>query len=155
MKAGGAASSMIALSWWLWVLFGLFLMVCEILTPGGFFILFFGFGAAIVGVLKLLGLNFPLTVEILIFLALSVAGLVVFRRPLTRRFRRLTPNLQVDSMSGELAHAMEEIPAGGAGKVELRGTSWNARNLGEAPIAKARECRVERVDGLTLYVRGA
>ena len=46
-----------------------------------------------------------------------------------------------------------EIGAGGYGKVELRGTTWNARNAGETPVAADQACRVERVEGLTLWIR--
>jgi membrane protein implicated in regulation of membrane protease activity len=48
---------------------------------------------------------------------------------------------------------MEEIPSNGIGKAEMRGTSWNARNIGDKPLARGERCRVERVDGLTLVVR--
>jgi membrane protein implicated in regulation of membrane protease activity len=40
------------------------------------------------------------------------------------------------------------------GKAELRGSTWNARNVGETPITEDQRCRVESVDGLTLSVRG-
>jgi membrane protein implicated in regulation of membrane protease activity len=38
------------------------------------------------------------------------------------------------------------------GKVELRGSSWSARSA-RAALARGQRCRVERVDGLTLWVR--
>ena len=63
------------------------------------------------------------------------------------------PQTQVDSLVGETAVALEEIPAGGVGKAELRGSSWSARNLGESPIQLNQRVRVERIDGLTLDVR--
>ena len=39
------------MAWWLWVLLGFALVLCELLTPGGFFFLFFGLGAVAVGAL--------------------------------------------------------------------------------------------------------
>jgi len=39
------------MEWWTWILFGLVLFLAEIVTPGGFYIIFFGVGAVIVGVL--------------------------------------------------------------------------------------------------------
>ncbi len=43
--------------WWAWVLVGFLLLLGEILTPGGFFILFFGVGALVVGALGALGIE--------------------------------------------------------------------------------------------------
>lgn len=141
------------MAWWMWVVAGLVLLVGEILTPGGFYLVFFGAGALLVGLVKLAGLHPGLATEGLLFAAFSVAGLLIFRKPLLQRFRKLTPTSDVDNLTCEIASAMEEIPGLGMGKVELRGTSWNARNLGEVPIPKSTRCRVERVDGLTLEVR--
>ncbi len=45
---------------WIWLILGLVLLAGELLTPGGFFIIFFGVGALAVGVLRLAGLEMPL-----------------------------------------------------------------------------------------------
>ena len=137
----------------MWLVAGIALLGIEMLTPGGFFTLFFGAGAIVVGILGLIGWQPSVPVQGLVFLALSVASLLLFRKPLVERFERSIPQKQVDSLVGETAVAMEEIPAGGVGKAELRGSSWNARNLGDAPIALKQRVRVERIDGLTLDVR--
>ena len=76
-----------------------------------------------------------------------------FRKPLLQRFQRLSPVSNVDNLTTEIAIALEDIPAGGRGKADLRGTSWNAENLESFPIVKSTRCRVERLDGLTLFVR--
>ena len=47
----------------------------------------------------------------------------------------------------------EEIPARGIGKAEMRGTSWSAHNISEQSLARGQRCRVERIEGLTIYVR--
>lgn len=142
------------MTWWMWLLVGLILLVAEILTPGGFFVIFFGFGAIAVGILSLLGMSLPLTFEVLIFILLSAASLLLFRRPMLARFRMDTPKREIDSLVGEFAIASAEIPAGGFGKAQLRGSNWNVRNVGEGSIAAEARVRVEKVDGLTLWVRG-
>ncbi|QOY91435.1 NfeD family protein [Paludibaculum fermentans] len=141
------------MTWWAWLVIGLLLLAGEILTPGGFYLIFFGVAALLVGLVKMLGFEFGLALEGLLFVAASVAGLMFFRKPLLERFRKLTPVSDVDNLTNEIASAMEEIPVQGIGKVELRGTSWNARNVSETLIPKSTRCRVERVDGLTLEVR--
>ena len=47
----------LVMTWWTWLLLGLVLAALELATPGGFFILFFGLGAIVVGILELLGLR--------------------------------------------------------------------------------------------------
>jgi membrane protein implicated in regulation of membrane protease activity len=141
------------MAWWVWILVGLGLLLLEILTPGGFYILFFGFGALVVGLLASVDLAGPAWAQWLLFSAASVAGLLVFRKPLLQRFRSATPDREVDSLVGETAAALGAIASEAVGQVELRGTVWNARNVGEAAIAAGQRCRVRRVEGLTLWVR--
>jgi membrane protein implicated in regulation of membrane protease activity len=55
-------------------------------------------------------------------------GLAIFRG---RLLRAVQPNPQVpipDALVGEIAIADEDVPAGSVGRVELRGTTWSARN---------------------------
>jgi membrane protein implicated in regulation of membrane protease activity len=59
----------------------------------------------------------------------------------------------VDSLVGEGGVVLEEIPANGVGKAEVRGSSWNARSAGGTALAKGQRCRIEWVDGLTVWVR--
>lgn len=139
--------------WWMWVVLGMVLLLGEVLTPGGFFIIFFGAAAVVVGLLKALGLEMALSYELMLYAVLSVMGLLFFRKPLQQRFKQLTPDIAVDEMAGEVAKAVDEIAAGATGKVEMRGTTWNAVNSGESALAKGEECVVEKVSGLTLTVR--
>jgi len=142
------------MTWWAWVLLGLVFLMMEVMTPGGFYLLFFGFGALVVGALASAGLGGPLWAQVLLFSVASVAGLLLLRRRLLDRFRSGTPAQPVDSLVLETAVALDEIAVDQIGKVELRGTSWSARNVGDQPVARGQRCRVEHVDGLTLWVRG-
>lgn len=142
------------MTWWLWIVFGLVLAAVELITPGGFFIIFFGAAAIVVGILAGLGLAGPVWLEWILFSGLSIVSLLTFRRPLLERIRRQETNIgPVDALVGERAVALDEIAPGGLGKVELRGSSWSARNDGAAPLRRGDGARVERVDGLTLTVR--
>jgi membrane protein implicated in regulation of membrane protease activity len=140
------------MAWWIWVLGGLVLLVAEVTTPGGFFAIFFGAGAILVGALKAMGWDGPAWAEWLVFTVLSVASLAFFREPLMRRFS-LAAGKPVDRMEGETAVVTEDVTPGGVGKAEMRGASWTARTAGDAALAKGRRCRVERVEGLTLWLR--
>lgn len=140
------------MEWWSWIVLGLALLFGELITPGGFYILFFGVGAVIVGALAGFDLAGPAWVQVILFSVISVGMLWLFRERLLQLTQGATPN-NVDSLVGETAVIMEEIPSNGIGKAEMRGTSWNARNIGEKPLARGERCRVERIDGLTLVVR--
>ena len=140
-------------TWWMWLVLGLVLMALEVVTPGGFFVLFFGIGAAFVGLLDFAGLHMSFPAQGLLFVIIAVVSIILFRKPLQQRFQGNMPKGRVDNLVGETARALEDIPAGGIGKAELRGSAWNAHNIGDAPIPGSTRCRVERVDGLTLHVR--
>jgi len=141
------------MAWWLWLLLGLALLGIEMLTPGGFFTIFFGVAALVVGVLARFGLAGPAWMQWIWFSGLSVASLLLFRKPLLEWMgQRDVKRPEVDSLVGETAVVLEPIPASGVGKAELRGTSWSARSVDGAALPAGRRCRVERVDGLTLWI---
>jgi membrane protein implicated in regulation of membrane protease activity len=142
-----------ALSWWLWLLFGFVLLLLELMTPGGFFIFFFGVGAIVVGLLTAAGLAGPAAIQWLLFGGISVVALLLFRKPLESRVRG-APGREVDALVGETAVALNDIGVRQIGKAELRGTAWGAMNTGDSVIAAGQRCRVERVEGLMLYIRG-
>lgn len=138
-----------AMSWWIWILFGFVLLALEMAT-GGFFLMFFGAGAIVVGALAGAGLIGGAWAEWALFTAVSVGLLAVLRKPLRERMTAAAP--PVDAVVGETAIAIEPIAVGATGKAELRGTSWMAHNAGTAEIVSGQRCRVERVDGLTLWL---
>jgi hypothetical protein len=142
-----------ALSWWLWLILGFLLFALELATPGGFFVVFFGVGAIVVALLAALDIAGPLWLQCALFGVASVASALLFRKPILARFSRSSAKA-VDSIVGETAVSMDPIGVRQVGRVELRGTVWSACNSGEAAIAAGQRCSVERVDGLTLYVRG-
>lgn len=139
--------------WWIWILLGFFLLLVELLTPGGLYLLFFGFAAIIVGLLAGLSLAGPPWMEWLLFSVLSVVALSLFRRPLLKRLRPAATGNEVDSLVGETAVVLEEMTVGTIGQVELRGSAWNAQNVGPSLLARGQRCKVEKVDGLMLLVR--
>lgn len=139
--------------WWLWVLLGLGLLAFEMATPGGFFALFFGASALIVGVLTGAGAGGPAWMQWLLFSLVSVAALLALRRPLQSRLALPAGGRAVDSLVASTAIVLDDLAAGAVGKVELRGSAWSARNNGDRALAKGQRCLVEKVDGLTLWVR--
>jgi len=115
-------------------------------TPGGFFAIFFGAGAILVGALKALGWEGPAWAEWLVFTVLSLFSLGFFRQAPHAALQPLEREA-VDRMEGERALVTEDVAPGGVGKAEMRGATWTARTTGELPLGKGCRCRVERVEG--------
>jgi membrane protein implicated in regulation of membrane protease activity len=135
------------------MLVGLSLLGVELLTPGGFYVLFFGVGALVVGGLVGIGAVSADWLEWLLFSMLSVASLLFFRRPLMERFAPATPADRAPTMVGEIAVLLDDLAPGAVGRAELRGTVWSVRSRDEHPLARAARVRVLDVEGLTLSVR--
>lgn len=140
------------MEWWMWILLGLLLLLGELITPGGFYFIFFGVGAVVVGVLAGLDAGGPAWFQLLLFSILSLVSLWLFRGQLLK-LTEGAPERKVDSLIGETAVASDEIPVNGIGKVEMRGAAWNARNVGDKPLKHGERAKVERVEGLMLFVR--
>ncbi len=139
------------MAWWLWMVLGFLLLIAEMATPG-VFLLFFGAAALIVGLLELLGVSGPPWMQWVLFSAISIVSMLIFRKPLLARLRQRTGE-DVDRLEAEPATAMEDIGVEKTGRVELRGSPWSAKNVGAVAIVRGQRCRVEHVEGLTLRVR--
>ncbi|MCX6546362.1 MAG: NfeD family protein [Acidobacteria bacterium] len=139
--------------WWHWAVLGLALAVLEILTPGGFYLVFFGVAGLAVSVLTLLGIGGPLWVQVLFFSLFSIVSVALFRNPLLRRMQRqAVEHVPVETLVGELAIPVTAIEPGAVAKAELRGTTWTARNRGTRVIPAGCRCKVVQIDGLVVTI---
>ena len=138
--------------WWGWIVVGAVLLGAELFViPTDFFLVFLGFAAIVVGLVGLIGIALPEWGQWATFAVVAAISLVYFRGWLRARFPHTTR--ADDTLVGEIAVAREALAAGANGRIELRGTTWSARNAGEAALAPGDRARVERVEGLTLHVR--
>ena len=139
---------------WLWLVAGLALIGAELfVAPTGMYLLFFGVSAVVVGLLALSGALTDPGTQLAVFAVVSAADLLLFRRALAARLH-VAGEGPVGELVGETAVALGPVPASGVGSGELRGASWRIRNVGKFDVAEGQRCRVERVDGLELWVRG-
>jgi membrane protein implicated in regulation of membrane protease activity len=138
--------------WWGWILFGLGLLVAEMITPGGLFALFFGMGAIVVGLLAAAGVSGPRWFQWFLFAGLSLAFVALLRQRLLAKLEsRGRPD--VDAIVGETAFPTTALEPDAFGKAELRGSTWDVRNVAPVRVEAGQRCRVERVEGLTLLIR--
>lgn len=138
--------------WWHWLVLGLLLVLAELATAGGFYLIFFGVAALTIGVLAGFGLAGPLWVQLLMFSILSVATLVIFRSRLLSWVQHDPQRPEIDTLVGEIGVASEELTPFTIGRVEVRGAAWTARNTTGVSVSRGTRIRVVRVDGLTLDI---
>ena len=143
------------MEWWMWAVLGFALLVLEMATPGGFYFIFFGASAFLVGALDLFGITTTPWMEWMLFSIFAAGTTTLFRKRVLDRFGPKMPSGVVDTLIGEVATPLEGIQPGAVGKAELRGASWNACNSSTQGLSRGQRCLVERVDGLTLFIRAA
>lgn len=141
------------MDWWIWTLVGFFFLALEFVTTT-MHSAFFAAGAFLVAILVAFHAGGPLWAQILTFTVFSLITLLLIR-PIVVHKLKLSKTIVVDTMIGERAVAMEDIAAAGFGKVEMRGSTWNARNVGATALVRGQHSTVEKVEGLVLHVRGS
>lgn len=137
--------------WWMWLAGGLVLLLVEIATPSGFFVMFFGLGALTVGVFQFVGFLGSAVTQWFVFTVLSIVYLFLFRGRLQQSINRAPDN--IDTLIGELVVPRERILPGQVGRVDLRGALWSARNATGGLVEAGQRCRVTAVEGLTIDVQ--
>jgi membrane protein implicated in regulation of membrane protease activity len=142
------------MQWWAWIAVGAILLGSELaFVDAQFYLVFVGASAFVVGMLEAAGLEFPVGLQWLIFALLAVTAMLTFRRRIYERMRRRLPSMK-SGPAGEMVTLPTALPPGETCRLEYRGASWSAINGGDVLIAAGARARIERVDGLTLVVRG-
>lgn len=140
------------MDWWIWVILGFVLLFIELLGAGGFYFVFFGGTAILIGAIAGLGLGGPAWLQWLLFSIISLTSAFLFRPKLVQRFRPHSSSSDIDDLSGQIAIAAEDISPDTTGQVQMRGTTWSARNLGPSDLIMGQRCRVVRSIGIALEV---
>ena len=138
---------------WLWLYFGAFLMLMELLAPG-FVVFFFGLSAATVGLCRFaLGDAFSFTWQLAAFSAFSILYLMVLRRWLKKTFLGGKVEAKTDfdnEYVGRVGRVVEAVRPGVPGRILLGDAQWDAR-AGER-LEPGTEVRVVAQENLTLVV---
>jgi len=128
-----------------WFIIGLVLFLLELVLPG-FVIFFFGVGAWLTALLCLIadpGLN----LQAIVFATTSILSLVALRKIIQKKFFYSKDELSrdvEDEFSGREAVAISDFGPGKNGKVEFKGTQWQAESAsavreGDRVIIKVKE----------------
>ncbi len=139
--------------WWHWLVIGLILVALEMAASGGFYVIFFGIAALAIAGLHVLDMAGPVWVQLGLFSLISVGSLLFFRSRLLKWMQIDGPGRDVDSMVGDSAIPLDDIPAGSVGRAEMRGAVWSARNKDSATLARGQRCTVVEVDRLMILLK--
>lgn len=142
--------------WWGWLVLGAVLLASEMfLLDAQFYLVFLGVSAAFVGLLGWGGLELAEWLEWLVFAALSIVTMVAFRRRVYAVVKGRTGVVEERIKLGDRVVVPVQLAAGATCRVDYRGSSWSARNVGEREIPAGAEALIESVDGLLLHIRAA
>lgn len=134
-----------------WFVVGFVLFVLEFVLPG-LILFFFGVGAWITA-LCLLFFEPVIDLQLTLFLLSSMTTLVIFRRGLRKLMdkRKNGNEVMVDEFIGRSATAETVIAPGQDGKIEFKGTSWQARS--EDTIAPGEQVTIIGNESILLIVK--
>lgn len=134
---------------WSWYVLGLILLGLEIFAPGAFF-LWFGISAIIIGTLALF-VDLAWQVNILLFLGLSIASFLYFRRYFNRKeYDSEDPllNRRGERLLGREFELSEAI-INGSGRVNIDDTVWRVNG---PDLEKGSVVRIIEANGSNLRV---
>lgn len=137
--------------WWIWIIIAGIFVVGEIFTAG-FFLLWFGVGAAAAGILALLGLGAGWQWGA--FFVVS-AALYLASRPFADRLtKKQPPGIGADRFIGKKGLVLEDVDnTANTGRVRLDKEEWRADSETDEPIPAGSRVEVVRLDGTHLVVK--
>ncbi|MGQ3684406.1 MAG: NfeD family protein [Candidatus Loosdrechtia sp.] len=142
---------MISNLWWLWIVLAAIFIIGEIFTMG-FFLLWFGIGAVVAGILSVLGLSADW--QWIVFISIS-GGLFLISRRFAERFtKKQPPGIGADRFVGEKGIVVEEIDnIKHTGLVKVSNGVWMADSDTGEILAVGEKIEVVKVIGTHLIVR--
>jgi inner membrane protein len=142
---------MIISTWIAWMILAAVFFIAEMFTAG-FFILWFGIGAAAAGVAALLGLSFGW--QLTAFIVVSLVLFALSRQIAAKMVKDQPPGIGADRLIDQEAMVIEEInPPENKGRVKIRSEEWLAESSDNSVIPSGTRVQVVRVSGTRLVVR--
>lgn len=135
-----------------WLILFVVLLIIEILTMGLTTVWFAG-GALVAFILAFVGFDLP--VQIIVFLLVSIALLVLTRPLAIKFFNKERQKTNAEGLIGQKAVVLEKIDAlHGTGRAEVNGMEWSARTDEIEEIIEVGEVVIiEGIQGVKLIVK--
>jgi len=138
-------------TWWVWMILAAVFVIGEIFTAG-FFLLWFGIGAAAAGLLALLGIGAGW--QWVAFIVVSGVLFAVSRRFAERLTQEQPSGVGADRLIGKKGIVLEVIDnIKASGRVRVGQEEWRARGETDDTIPVDARVEVVRVDGTHVVVR--
>ncbi len=142
---------MIIKIWWIWMIIAAFFVLGEIFTAG-FFLLWFGIGAVVAGLLAMFGLSFGW--QLGAFVVVSGVLFVVSRRFAERFSKKQPAGIGADRFVGLRGIVLEEIDNDkNTGRVRLKKEEWRADSETGEIIPAGKKVKVSKMDGTHIVVK--
>ena len=140
--------------WWTWVVGGIALILAELAIPS-FFIVWFGLGAILVGLLMLVIPDLSLTAQLAVWTVASLAMVVLWFRVFKQSFYRTRIGTADGGVIGEIGVLVSAVAPFERGRVRFQRPLLGSEEwvcLADSPIAAGERVRVMAVEGSYLKV---
>jgi len=136
--------------WWIWIFFAVVFIVAEIFTAG-FFIFWFGVGAAIAGILALLGAS---NLWQWIAFIVSTSILTIISRKFADKFSVKQPEgIGADRFIGEKGVVIEKIDnIGNTGRIRVNKEEWRAESASGKILNVNTKVKIVKIEGVHMIV---
>jgi membrane protein implicated in regulation of membrane protease activity len=142
------------LEWWVWVVGGIVLMLAELAIPA-FFVIWFGLGALLVGLLALLLPGLSLTVQLAVWTLASLAMVGLWFRVFKQSFVKTRIGTADGEAIGEIGLLVGAVAPFERGKVRFQRPVLGSEEwvcLADTAISAGERVRVIAVEGSYLKV---
>ncbi|MCH2222299.1 MAG: NfeD family protein [Dechloromonas sp.] len=145
------------LEWWIWIVGGIGLILAELVVPS-FFVVWFGLGALLVGLLALLVPGLSLTVQLAIWTTASLAMVMLWFKVFKPGFHKTRIGTAAGEAVGEIGLLVSAVAPFERGKVRfqrpvLGSEEWAC--MADSPIAAGERVKVVAIEGSFLTVSKA
>ena len=141
------------LEWWTWVVGGIALILCELVIPS-FFIVWFGLGALLTGLLAL-AFDLSLTAQLATWTLASLAMVFLWFRVFKRERVKTRSGTADGEAIGEVGLLVGSVAPFARGKVRFQGPLLGSEEwacIADEPIAAGERVKVVSVEGSFLKV---
>jgi len=136
--------------WWGWMIIGALLFGSELLiVDAGFYLVFIGIAAALTGLVGMMDFVLEPWVQWVLFSAIALTAMVLFRKKLYTRLRGSAVGYAVGP-AGEIVTVEQTLQPGEKGRLAYRGTEWTVVNTSDQVFEQGQHVQISGVTGLTL-----
>ncbi|MDR2191544.1 MAG: NfeD family protein [Endomicrobium sp.] len=138
------------MSWLVWLIIFIILVIVEMTTPTVFFSLCLAFGALAAGVISFF--HVQIWVEVTVFTVASIAAIYIIRPMLKKWMSKMdSTKSNVDALIGAAAIVTQDIVPNKAGFIEAPGGIWLADAASE--IKAGEKVIIESISGTKAFVK--